>query len=159
ESGYCNSQTIGWQPWPSPTYTPYPMAPLWAHKNLYFNAHNLAGEIMANDLPLMTYYVSMGYSLSHDLSRLDVDWLALLDCYQKHLVSHLVGVELSSFENLTTAGQTRTTFCGGVTITANRTPTAMTQDNHVIAPQGFLVQQAGNVLGGVVSTLNGQVLA
>lgn len=159
ESGYCNSQTIGWHWWPAGTYTPYPMAPLWAHENLYFNAHNLAGEVMANDLPLLTYYLSMGYSLSHDLSRLDADWLRLLDCYQKRLVSHLVGLDMSTFENLPTNGRTRTTFGNGVTITANRTATAMTQDGHVIFPQGFLAQQNGNVLGGVLTTLHGQALA
>jgi hypothetical protein len=159
ESGYCNSQTIGWHWWAASTYTPYPMSPLWAHENLYFNAHNLAGEVMANDLPLLTYYLSMGYSLSHDLSRLDADWLRLLDCVQKHLVSHLVGVKMSAFENLPTSGRTRTTFGSGVTITANRTATAMTQDGHVVHPQGFLAQQNGDVLGGVLATLNGQALS
>lgn len=159
ESGFCNSHTIGWHWWPESTYTAYPLAPLWAHENLYFNAHNLANEVMANDLPLLTYYLSMGYSLSHDLASLDADWLAVLDCYQKHLIAHLVGQGMSSFEYLPTDGRTRTTFGNGVIITANRTGTAMTQDGHVIAPQGFLAQRDGHVLGGVLTTLNGQMLA
>ncbi len=159
ESGFCLSQTVGWQAWASNTYTAYPMAPLWAHRNLYFNAHNLAGTVMSNDLPKLTYYIAMGYSLSHDLSALDLDWLKLLDCFQKHLISSLVGVGMSSFENLPPSGQTRTTFEDGTVITANLTGGTMTQGNHVIASNGFIAEQSGKVRGGALRTLHGQVLS
>ncbi len=159
ESGYCNSQTIGWHPWPSGTYTPYPMAPLWAHENLIFHAHNLAGATMANDLPALTYHVSMGYSLAHDLSLLDLDWLELLDAFQKHFVSTLVGAGMTFFENLAIEGQTCTVFGDGTVLTANLTPTGMSQDEHVIAADGFLAESNGAVIAGVLTTLNGQALA
>ena len=159
ESGYCNSHTIGWHWWPTSTYTSYPMGPLWAHENLYFTAHNLAGSVMANDLSSMTYYLSVGYSFSHDLASYNADWLEVLDCFQKHLVSSLVGREMSSFEDLAVSGQTRTTFAEGTEITANLTGSAMAQDNHVVAANGFIAEREGNVRGGVFTTLHGQALS
>jgi hypothetical protein len=159
ESGFCNSQRIGWQWWPKSTYTVYPMAPLWAHENLYFNMHNLAGTGMANDLPALTYFISMGYALSHDLSMYDPDWLGVLDRFQKSLVAKLVGVDMASFSALATPGQTQTNFGDGTIITANLTDATMAIDDHVVAADGFIAQKAGDVLGGVFTTLHGQALA
>lgn len=159
ESGFCNSHTIGWHWWPSTTYASYPMAPLWAHENLFFSSHNLAGEVMANDLPLMTYYVSIGYSLTHNVAALDASWLEVLDTYQKHLIARLVGVGMSSYEYLGTDGQTRTTYDDGTVITANLTSNNMQVGTHSVAPNGFLVEKDGNVLGGVATVLHGQPLA
>ncbi|OWY70652.1 hypothetical protein B7486_13665 [cyanobacterium TDX16] len=159
ESGYCLSHTIGWHWWPSNTYRPYPMAPLWAHDKLYFSAHNLAGSSMVTDLPKLSYYISVGYSLSYDLSMLNQSWLKLLDCFQKNLVSKLIGVGMSSYELLPTNGQSRTTFANGVVVTANLTGGSMAVDNHVVSPNGFIAVQDGNVLGGALSTLHGNALA
>ncbi len=159
EAGHCNSHTIGWHSWPDSTYTAYPLAPLWVHESLYFNAHNLAGEKMANDLSMLTYYVSMGYALSHDLSMLDADWLEVLDCFQKHLLSPLIGGGMTSYAYLSVDGQTETVFDNGTVITANLTASAMSKDDHVIAPDGFLAERDGRVLGGVLTTLNGEALS
>lgn len=159
ESGYCNSHTIGWHWWPSNTYRSFPMSPLWAHENLYFNVHNLAGTSMTNDLPALTYHVSIGYSLSHDLSALDLGWLFVLDRYQKHLIAPLVGVAMTGFEELSPTGRTRTTFGDGTEITANLTGSTMAQDDHVVVANGFIAERGGDVLGGVFSTLYGQALS
>ncbi len=159
ETGFCNTLKLGWYTWPSSTITPYPMAPLWAHRNLYFNCHNLAGAYMAVDAASLTYYVSMGYALSYDLSAVDPSWLNMLDVCQKQLVSTLIGTGLDSYELLPTPGQTRTTFGNGAIVTANLSASAMSLDAHVIAPNGFLATRSGTVLGGVLTTLNGQPLS
>lgn len=159
ETGFCNTLKLGWYSWPASTFTPYPMAPLWAHQNLYFNCHNLAGTCMANDLPSLTYYVSMGYALSYDLALFDASWLNLLDCCQKQLLAPLIAQPMTGFELLPTSGRTRTTFGDGTAITANLTTTALAQDSHVVAPNGFLAERDGAVLGGVLTMLHGQTLA
>jgi hypothetical protein len=159
ESGFCNSLRIGWHGWSDDIFNPYPMVPLWAHENLYFNAHNLAGHVMSNDLPALTYFISMGYSLSHDLYTLDLAWLKLLNAFQKHLVAPSVGVGMAAFEELPTPGQTRTTFDNGTIVTANLTSSPMARGSHVIAPNGFVAEKNGVVMGGVLLSLNGQPLA
>lgn len=159
ESGFCNSHTIGWHGWPSSTYESYPMAPLWAHENLYFSAHNLAGSVMTVDLKMLTYYVSMGYALSYDLATPDMDWLNVIDQYQKHFVSRLMGTRMTAFEILSPSGHNRTDFEDGTQITANLTPTLRTLDNHVIAADGFVAIANGQVQAGVLTTLNGQLLS
>jgi len=159
ETGFCNTLRLAWYAWPDSTFTPYPLAPLWAHGNLYFNCHNLAGTEMANDLPSLTYYVSMGYALSCDLAALDANWLNVLDSCQKQLIAPLIGQAMTSFELLPTSGQSRTTFGDGTTITANQTSSALAQDDHVIAASGFLATRDATVLGGVLTTLHGQALS
>jgi hypothetical protein len=159
ETGFCNSHTIGWHWWPASTYTAYPLTPLWAHEHLYFSPHNLAGTQMSNDLASLTYYLALGYGLSHDLSAYDADWLTVLDTVQKHIVARTTGVGMTSFEELPGPGRTRTTFANGVTITANRNIAATAVDNHVVAPDGFVALQDGHVLGGVLTVLHGQPLA
>lgn len=159
EAGFCNTLRLGWYAWPDNTFTPYPLAPLWAHKHLYFNCHNLAGTYMAVDTAALTYYVSLGYALSYDLSALDTSWLRVLDTCQKQLVARLVGTGMNGFEYLASAGQTRTTFGDGTAVNANLTAGSMVVDAHVIAPKGFLATRADRVLGGVVTQLHGQALA
>lgn len=159
EAGFCNTLKLGWYAWPDNTFTPYPLAPLWAHKHLYFNCHNLAGTYMAVDTPALTYYVSMGYALSYDLSALNASWLRVLDVCQKRLIARLVGTGMNGFEYLANDGQTRTVFGDGTVVTANLTTGSMAVDVHVIAPSGFLATRADQVLGGVVTQLHGHTLA
>jgi hypothetical protein len=159
ESGFCNSLRIGWHGWSEDIFDPYPLVPLWAHEYLYFNAHNLAGHVMSNDLPALTYFVSMGYALSHDLYTLDLAWLKLLDKFQKHLIAPWMGGGMTAFEELPTPGRTRTTFGEGTIVTANRTASPMARGSHVIAPHGFVAEKNGVVTGGVLLSLNGQPLA
>ncbi len=159
ETGFCNSHTINWHWWPSGTYTTFPMAPLWAHENLYFSVHNLAGTTMTNDLSALTYQVSIGYSLSYDLSSLDPSWLRVIDCFQKHFVSPLFGQAMLSFEELATTGRTSTTFADGTIVRANLTESAMAVGDHVVVPGGFVAENDGDVLAAVVSTLYGETLA
>jgi hypothetical protein len=162
EAGFCLSQTIGWQYWPDSTFTPWPMAPLWAHENMYFSAHNLAGAVMTNTLEDLTYYISVGYSLSVDLSKLgtlfDLDWLFTLDAFQKHLLDDLLGVGMVSYEELSQEGHTRTVFGNGVAVTANLTGSARVAGDHTLAPSGFVAEQDGVVRAGVLTALNGQSL-
>jgi len=159
ESGFCNSHTIGWHNYPSDTYQSYPMATLWAHEHMYFSAHNLAGNVMTVDLPLLTYYVSVSYSLSFDLSMNDLDWVNVIDHYQKHFVSKLLGQDMVSFDLLTPDGHTRTLFEDGTEITANLTTSARAIGDHMMAANGFAAIKNGEVLAGVFSALNGQALS
>lgn len=158
ETGFCNTLKLGWYSWPNSTFTPFPMAPLWAHRNLYFNCHNLAGQYMAVDAASLTYYVSMGYSLSYDLASADPNWLTMLDICQKQLVSTWVGAGMAAFELLATPGRTRTTFADGAVVTANLTDSTMAEGGHEIAPNGFLATRGERVVGGIVRTLHGQPL-
>jgi hypothetical protein len=159
ETGFCNSQTIGWQWWPDSTFDPFPMTQLWAHENMVFFPHNLAGNVMANNLSRMTYYIALGYSLSYNLQEGDFDWLDVLDCFQKQFVANLVGQSMTSFELLSTTGHTRASYADGTTVTANLTASSRGVDDHVVAPDGFIAQQNGNVLAGVFTTLHGQLLS
>ncbi len=159
ESGFCLSQTVGWHTWPDSTFRPYPLVPLWARETMVFMPHNLAGAAMATDLPTLTYYLSIGYSLSCDLSATSPDWLSLLDCFQKVIVAPRVGVAMTSFVDLPTDGRTQTTFADGAVLTANLTATPLASGGHVVAPDGFLLEQGGRVLGGVLRSLHGQSLA
>ncbi|MCB9866630.1 MAG: hypothetical protein H6816_08365 [Phycisphaerales bacterium] len=159
ETGYCNSHRVGWHWWPASTYTPYPLAQLWAHRNLWFSTHNLAGTTMTNDLTALTYHVSMGYSLSYDLATGDLGWLRLVDRYQKLLVAPLVGEAMVAFEPLAVAGQTRTTFGDGTVVTANASGALLTVGDHVVAVGGFIAEKDGDVTGGVFRTLYGHDLA
>ncbi len=158
ESGFCNSHRVGWHWWPESTYTAYPMAQLWAHENLYFSTHNLAGLTMTVDLPALTYDVAMGYSLSFDLSSFDAAWLNVVDAFQKHLVADLVGTEMTGFA-LLTDNVSRTTFGNGVEITANMKSSLRIEPMAVISPHGFLAVQEGDVVGGVFAGLCGQALS
>lgn len=159
ESGYCLSTQLAFYFWPQSTFTSYPMSPLWAHENLYFNAHNLADSSMSNDLPLLTFYVSRGYSLSHDLSRYDPDWLRVLDAFQKGFISKLVGRGMSAFSLDAVDGRSDTTFADGTVVTANLTGGQLLRDGHIVAPDGFVAQKDGVVLAGVLRQLNGAPLA
>ncbi len=159
EAGFCLSYTIGFFSYPDNNFSIYPMAPLWAHENLYFNAHNLGGPYMANDLSALTYYLSIGYSLSYSLPNGDLDWVNVLDVFQKHNIAPLVGKGMTSFDNFPTAGQTVTTFADGTTVSANLTNSPWFRGGNLIAPDGFLMERAGRVTGGVVTVLYGQPLA
>ena len=159
ESGFCVSHTVGWHWWPDSTFEIYPMVPLWAHENLMFYAHNLAGAAMANDLPSLTYYISIGYSLIYNEQDMDYAWMSLLDNFQKHFVASMVGVEMTGFELLGTSGYTRASFANGTTITANLTDATRMQDDHELAINGFVAQQDGQVLAGVLHQLHGQALS
>lgn len=159
ETGFCNSHRVGWHWWPVSTYRAFPLAQLWAHRNLYFSTHNLAGTTMTNDLAALTYHVSMGYSLSYDLGSADLSWLRVVDRFQKRLVAPLVGTGMVAFELLATDGQTRTTFGDGTAITANATGAPLTQGAHVISAGGFLAENEGAVSGGVLTSLHGQALS
>jgi hypothetical protein len=158
ETGFCNSHRIGWHWWPASTYTTYPMSPLWAHRNMVFNHHNLAGETMTTNLTALTYHIALGYSLSYDLSSADMSWLKVLDRFQKNLVASLTGLGMDSYENLPAAGNTRTTFSDGTVITANMAASTLPHGNHVIAANGFAAEKGGQVRGGVFTTLHGQAL-
>lgn len=159
ETGYCLSQTVNWHWWPASTYTPYPMVPLWVHRNLYFSAHNLAGNVMANDLSKLTYYLSVGYSLTYDLATNNPSWLELLDCFQKQLVWKTIGVGMTGYENLPTNGQTRTTYENGIVVTANLTGGVMGSADHVMSANGFLAEQEGKVIGGALLAMHGHPLS
>jgi len=159
ESGFCLSYTIGFFSYPENNFSIYPMAPLWAHENLYFNAHNLGGPFMANDLPSLTYYLSLGYSLSYSLPMGDLDWVNVLDVFQKHNIAPLVGKGMASYEFTPTDGQTVTTFADGTTLSANRNAGPWFRGGNLIAPDGFLMEKDGRVTGGVVTVLYGQPLA
>lgn len=159
ESGFCNSHTIGWHNYPSSTYNSYPMATLWAHENMYFTSHNLASSSMAVDLPSLTYYISVGYSLTYDLVLGDLDWVHVIDHYQKHFVSTLLGLDMVSFDLLAPTGHTRTMFADGTEVTANLTASARAIDTHMIAANGFAAIKNGDVMAGVFTELNGQALS
>lgn len=158
EAGFCLSYTVGFFSYPQGTFSIYPMVPLWAHENMYFNAHNLAGGAMANDLSDLTFYMANGYSLSYSLPLGDFDWLNVLDVFQKHNIGPLVGKGMESFEPFPTPGQSVTTFADGTTLTANLTNTPLVRSGNVIAPDGFLMEKDGRVTGAVVTVLYGQLL-
>ena len=158
ESGFCNSHTVGWHPWPKDTYRTYPMTPLWAHENLYFTGHNLAGATMTLHRASLTDYLSKGYSLSYDLFAGDMVWLRILACYQQHLVAPLIGMKMSSYEELQPVAVTRTSFANGTQIIANQTNQPHNYTTHVIAPEGFLALNQEHLLGGVLSQLYGKKL-
>lgn len=160
EVGFCGSHLVTWHPWPTSTYVSYPMAQQWAHQNMVFYGHNLAQNTMTLDLPTLTYHVSLGYSLSHEPSfSPDLVWLKQIDKFQKHLIASLVGVGLDSYEYLSGTGRTRTSFADGVEIIANLNTAPLAYGDHVIAPEGFLADQAPTIRAGVLTTLHGQALS